>query len=110
MGLHAGLELRGTVESCCSVKAATEDVELIRWDRTELMRLLELNPSIKRTMKAVMAWDIVSKLKSQRVLLASGKVDDPVNWTKKLREQALARYSSILRNMIDHPKYISTMQ
>ena len=68
------MELRGTVESCCSVKAATEDVELIRWDRTELMRLLELNPSIKRTMKAVMAWDIVSKLKSQRVLLASGKV------------------------------------
>lgn len=37
-------------------------------------------------------------------------MDDPVNWTKKLREQALARYSSILRNMIDHPKYISTMQ
>ena len=94
--------MRGTVESCCSVKAATEDVELIRWDRTELMRLLELNPSIKRTMKAVMAWDIVSKLKSQRVLLASGKVREENTQTsqkKKYRQSHIIKIVVLLRTI-----------
>ena len=88
--------MRGTVESCCSVKAATEDVELIRWDRTELMRLLELNPSIKRTMKAVMAWDIVSKLKSQRVLLASGKVREENTQTSQKKKYRLSRIKIVV--------------
>ena len=122
MGLHAGLGLRGTVKSCCSVRAAATAspkdgsgngnngknvVRLIRWDRTELMRMLRYNKSIDRSLKAVMSWDIVSKLKSQRVLLASGKIDDPERWTKKRREQNLDRYRAILRNMLQHPKYLN---
>lgn len=107
MGIHAGLGLRGTVTSCCSVKAASEDVQLIKWDRTELMHLLELHTSIDRALKAVMSWDIVSKLKSQRVLLASGKIDDPERWTVKRREQSLTRYKAILRNMLAHPGYLN---
>jgi CRP-like cAMP-binding protein len=108
MGLHAGLGLRGTVTSCCSVKAASDEgVELVRWDRTELMHLLELHKSIDRTLKAVMSWDIVSKLKSQRVLLASGHIDDAEHWTIKRREQSSARYMAILRNMLVHPDYLN---
>mmetsp|Transcript_7071 Transcript_7071/g.14439 ORF Transcript_7071/g.14439 Transcript_7071/m.14439 type:complete len:472 (-) Transcript_7071:393-1808(-) len=107
MGLHAGLGLRGTVTSCCSVSAASGGVKLVRWDRTELMHLLELHASIDRALKAVMSWDIVSKLKSQRVLLASGKIDDPERWTRKRREQSLARYGAILQNMLAHPQYLN---
>jgi len=107
MGLHAGLGLRGTVTSCCSVKAASKYVQLVRWDRTELMHLLDLHKSIDRSLKAVMSWDIVSKLKSQRVLLASGTIDDPERWTVKRREQSLSRYTAILRNMLVHPDYLN---
>jgi len=107
MGLHAGLGLRGTVTSCCSVKATSEEVELVRWDRTELMHLLELHKSIERSLKAVMSWDIVSKLKSQRVLLTSGHIDDAEHWTKKRREQNIARYATIVRNMTTHPDYLT---
>lgn len=107
MGLHAGLGLRGSVTSCCSVKAASMDVQLVRWDRTELMHLLELHKSIDRALRAVVSWDIVSKLKSQRVLLTSGKIDDPERWTEKRREQSLARYTAILKNMLAHPGYLN---
>jgi len=108
MGLHAGLGLRGSVKSCCSVIAESNDgVELVRWDRTELMRLLEFHKSIEQALKAVMSWDIVSKLKSQRVLLASGHIDDPERWTLKRREQSLARYKAILCNMLKHPNYLN---
>mmetsp|Transcript_2239 Transcript_2239/g.4125 ORF Transcript_2239/g.4125 Transcript_2239/m.4125 type:complete len:576 (+) Transcript_2239:228-1955(+) len=106
-GLHAGLGLRGSVPSCCTVSAATDNVEVLRWDRTELMRLLELHKSIERALKAVMSWDIVSKLKSQRSLLASGKITDVERWTEKRREQTLARYKAILQNMLSHPDYLN---
>merc|ERR1712207_82271 len=84
-----------------------EGVTLVRWDRTELMRMLRYHKSIDRSLEAVMSWDIVSKLKSQRVLLASGKIDDPERWTVKRREQSLARYQAILRNMLAHPRYLN---
>ncbi|KAG7340151.1 Popeye conserved region protein [Nitzschia inconspicua] len=106
-GLHAGLGLRGSVESCCTVVAASDDVEVLRWDRTELMRLLEIHKSIERALKAVMSWDIVSKLKSQRDLLASGKIDNVERWTQKRREQTLSRYKAILHNMLAHPDYLN---
>ena len=109
MGMHAGLGLRGTVTSCCTVKAVASPggVHLLRWDRTELMHLLELNKSIYRALQACLSWDIVSKLKSQRVLLASGRIEDPERWTVKRREQSLARYSAILKNMLAHPGYLN---
>jgi len=107
MGLHAGLGLRGSVTSCCGVTAASPTVTLVAWDRTELMHLLDLHTSIERALKAVLSWDIVSKLKSQRVLLASGHVHDAETWTIKRREQSLARYEAILRNMLAHPRYLN---
>ena len=106
-GMHAGLGLRGTVTSCCTVKAVGGVVYMLRWDRTELMHLLELNKSMYRALQACLSWDIVSKLKSQRVLLASGHIDDPERWTVKRREQSLARYSAILQNMLAHPGYLN---
>eukprot|EP00980_Cylindrotheca_fusiformis_P008492 scaffold1804_cov125-Cylindrotheca_fusiformis.AAC.3 len=106
-GLHAGLLLRGVVCSCCSIIANEDDVVILRWDRTELMYLLDIHKNMRRALKAVMSWDIVSKLKSQRSLLASGIVKDPEEWTRKRREQTLARYRGILRNMLTHPQYLN---
>jgi CRP-like cAMP-binding protein len=109
-GLHAGLGLRGAVTSCCSVVAVTDDVELLRWDRTELMRLLELDNSLERALRSIMSWDIVSKLKSQRELLSSGVITDPEKWTVKRKEQTLSRYKAILQNMLAHPGYLKKRQ
>lgn len=106
-GLHAGLLLRGNVNSCCSVIANTDDVMVIRWDRTELMHLLEVDKNIQRAVKAVLSWDIVSKLKSQRHLLAAGRVNDVDVWTRKRGEQTLHRYKAILHNMLSHPNYLN---
>jgi CRP-like cAMP-binding protein len=108
-GLHAGLLLRGNVNSCCSVISNSDNVQLLRWDRTELMHLLEVDKNIRRAMKAVMSWDIVSKLKSQRLLLASGEIssNDAEEWTKKRREQTVHRYKAILHNMLAHPNYLN---
>lgn len=106
-GLHAGLLLRGNVNSCCSVIADSDDVEVIRWDRTELMYLMEANKNILRALKAVMSWDIVSKLKSQRFMLASGQVMDAEEWNNKRKEQTVARYKGILKNVLAHPAYLN---
>jgi len=112
MGMHAGLGLRGRVTSCCTVKAVASPggVHLLRWDRTELMHFLELHKSTYRALQACLSWDIVSKLKSQRVLLASGHIKDPERWTIKRREQSLARYTAILRNMLSHPGYLNELK
>jgi len=106
-GLHAGLLLRGNVNSCCSVIANSDKVEVLAFDRTELMYLMEVNKNIQRALKAVMSWDIVSKLKSQRNLLSSGKVKDPEEWTNKRRQQTLHRYKGILKNVLLHPAYLN---
>jgi CRP-like cAMP-binding protein len=106
-GLHAGLLLRGNIDSCCDVISNSDDVTLLRWDRTELMHLLEVNTNIQRALKAVMSWDIVSKLKSQRALLESGIIVDPEEWTRKRREQTMDRYKNILHNMLWHPQYLN---
>jgi CRP-like cAMP-binding protein len=106
-GLHAGLLLRGNVTSCCDVIANDDDVVVLTWDRTDLMHLLEVDKNMQKSMKAVMSWDIVSKLKSQRVLMSSGLVSDPEAWTIKRREQTLHRYKSILSNMLAHPQYLN---
>jgi hypothetical protein len=73
------------------------------------MHLLEIDRNIRRALKAVMSWDIVSKLKSQRLLLASGEVraNDAEEWTKKRGEQTLHRYKAILHNMLAHPNYLN---
>ena len=106
-GLHAGLLLRGNVSSCCDVKANDDSVTVLSWDRTDLMHLLEVDTNMQKSMKAVMSWDIVSKLKSQRFLMSSGAVTDPELWTRKRSEQTLHRYKSILSNMLAHPQYLN---
>jgi len=68
---------------------------------------MEVNKNIQRALKAVMSWDIVSKLKSQRNLLSSGKVKDPEEWTNKRRQQTLHRYKGILKNVLLHPAYLN---
>jgi hypothetical protein len=105
-GLHAGLYLRGTVESSCDVVASSEEVKMISWNRNQLVHLLEIDAHIRRSLKAVLSWDIVSKLKSQRVLLSSGIIEDPERWTYLRREQSWHRYAAILHNMLSHPKYL----
>eukprot|EP00934_Nitzschia_sp_Nitz4_P005254 Nitzschia sp. Nitz4//scaffold74_size92883//17280//18656//NITZ4_004815-RA/size92883-processed-gene-0.27-mRNA-1//-1//CDS//3329557571//5244//frame0 len=106
-GLHAGLLLRGNVNSCCDVVASSDKVTVLTWDRTELMHLLEIDKNIQHAIKAVMSWDIVSKLKSQRHLLAKREIEDPEIWTIKRREQTLSRYKAILSNMLAHPDYLN---
>lgn len=105
-GLHAGLLLRGSLESCCTIMAIEDDTVVLRWNRTQLMQLLDNDQSIRRSLKAILSWDIVSKLKSQRVLLTSGVVLNAEEWTKFRREQGLHRYAAILHNMLQHPKYL----
>ena len=61
-GLHAGLMLPDSVESCCKIEAES-DVRVLAWDRTELVDLLNRDPHVKRSIKAVLSWDIVRKLK-----------------------------------------------
>jgi CRP-like cAMP-binding protein len=105
-GLHAGLLLRGRVESCCTIMANADDTVVLRWNRTKLMHLLDIDQSIRRSLKAILSWDIVSKLKSQRVILSSGLIQDPEGWTKLRREQGFHRYAAILHNMLQHPQYL----
>ena len=106
-GLHAGLLLRGNVESCCTIIAKTDDVTVIRWNRTELTHLLEVDKNIRRSLKAVLSWDIIEKLKHQRVLLKTGKITNPDEWTQKRQDQSQHRYGSILHNMLSHPQYLN---
>ena len=113
-GLHAGLLLPGSVESNCSIIAKREEypndksvgkVKVLRWDRTELMDLLNNNKGLRRSLKVTLSWDIIRKLKGQRQLLIEHKVDDPELWTQKRNEQNEVRYAAILQNMLQHPDY-----
>lgn len=98
-GLHAGLMLPGSVESCCKIEAES-DVRVLTWDRTELVELLNRSPHVRRSLKAVLSWDIVRKLKTQRTLLSAGIIDDPEAWTLRRHEQTEHRYASILKNLL----------
>jgi hypothetical protein len=104
-GLHAGLLLPGKVESCCSIVAATSGHTMC-WERNELMDLLHRERGLRRALKAALSWDIVRKLKGQRLLLASGHVQDPDQWTQRRTEQSQHRYAAILQNMLAHPEYL----
>ena len=98
-GLHAGLMLPGSVDSCCAIEAES-DVRVLSWNRTELMDLLHRSPHLRRSLKAVLSWDIVRKLKAQRIMLASGVIDDPEGWTHRRHEQGEHRYAAILKNLL----------
>lgn len=104
-GLHAGLMLYGKVESCCTI-VASENTKVLTWDRNELMDFLEREKAVRSALKAALSWDIIRKLKGQRLLLAEGKIDDPELWTQKRNEQNNHRYAAILQNMLYHPQYL----
>jgi len=115
-GLHSGLLLPDAVESCCSIVVKSQTCHMLSWDRNELMDLLHREPPLRRSLKAALSWDIISKLKSQRHLLllnnradddedydgASAIIDDPDLWTQKRNEQSVHRYSSV-RALLLHP-------
>lgn len=103
-GLHAGLLLKGSVESCCTIVASNscKRVRCLVWNRTELIELLNREGGLKRSLKAALSWDIVRKLKGQRQSLTDHKVKDPTLWTLKRKEQSEDRYAAILQNIVQH--------
>jgi hypothetical protein len=117
-GLHAGLMLGGTIESCASIvvgkkfhpekdktkSTGKQKVRCIRWNRDELIELLQNDKPLKNALKAALSWDIVRKLKLQRHMLIEGRVQDPQAWTKKREDQGISRYAAILQNMLRHPE------
>lgn len=106
-GLHAGLLIPGSVESCCTI-VADKDSRVLEWDRTELITLLERDSTVRRAWQAAVSWDVVRKLKFQRTLLSRGLIDDPEEWTKRRNEQTQHRYSAILQNILLHPKLLES--
>lgn len=106
-GLHAGLLLKGEVESCCTIVGNAETTRVLTWDRTELMDLMEKYPGIRSWVKTSLSWDIVRKLKEQRALQASGEIEDPDEWTERRNRQTQHRYTAILSNILSHhPQYL----
>lgn len=104
-GLHAGLLLPGKIESCCTVVADSQ-ARILSWRRDELVHLMHRNSGVRRSLKAILSWDIVRKLKAQRYLLASGIIDDPEEWTERRTRQNFHRYLGILDNVLKHPQYL----
>ena len=123
-GLHAGLHLRGGIEACSTIvvappfdptgsnntKSARKNrVRCLRWDRSELMDLLESDKKLATELKAALSWDIVSKLKAQRQMLTEGRVKNPTAWTKKREDQGNSRYAAILQNMLANQEQFRDM-
>lgn len=110
-GLHAGLLLTNSLESCCTIAAATsmnssnqggaKRVSCLVWNRTELIELLKREASLRRSLKAALSWDIVRKLKGQRNSITDHKVKDPALWTLKRKEQSDDRYAAIVQNIVN---------
>jgi CRP-like cAMP-binding protein len=101
VALHAGLFLPGDVESCCTV-VADASTTVMTWERDELIGLMRQNAGLRRSLKAIFSWDLVRKLKTQRMLLAAGKIEDPEEWTRLRNEQTKHRYMAILQNFLSH--------
>lgn len=135
-GLHAGLMLTGSIESCGTIvcgppfdptdsqnnnnnnnNTITQNhhrrdnrVRCLRWNRDKLMELLENDKGLRNALQAALSWDIVRKLKMQRKMLSEGRVKNPTVWTKKREDQGISRYASILQNiMLRHPEEFGDM-
>lgn len=99
-GIHVGLLIPGGIESCCAVQAdnAEEVTRVLCWDRTELVHLMQVHDGLRRSLKAIMSWDIVRKLKAQRSLLHH--IDDPDQWTDRRQQQTHHRYAAIIHAIL----------
>lgn len=115
-GLHAGLMLDGSIESCCTIVATAgpngKKTKCLRWNRTELVELLKRERVLRRALQAVLTWDIVRKLKGQRQSLAEHRKEilDTELWTKKRNEQNEDRYAGILHNIVLHPEKVGNLK
>ena len=111
-GIHAGLLLPGKIDSSCAIVADgggdgnSNVTRVLCWDRTELVHLMELNEGLRRSLKAVLSWDIVRKLKAQRLLLTENHIDDPEEWTERRHQQTTLRYTAILHAVLQQPKLL----
>jgi len=111
-GIHAGLLLPGKIESCCSIVADGDGenegskTRVLQWDRTELVHLMQLHEGVRRSIKAILSWDIVRKLKAQRSLLKENVIDDAEDWTDLRNRQTAHRYAAILHAILQHPKLL----
>jgi CRP-like cAMP-binding protein len=103
-GIHIGMMIPGKIESCGTVVADSETTRLLCWDRTELITLLESHEGVRRSLKAILSWDVIRKLKAQRFLLED--MDDPEAWTARRKEQTRHRYAAILHAILQHPQYL----
>ncbi|KAL7524175.1 hypothetical protein ACHAXR_000465, partial [Thalassiosira sp. AJA248-18] len=123
-GLHAGLMLRGRIESCGTIVVGPpfdptgqnnvtsnkkNRVRCLKWNRSELMDLLENDRGLRNALQAALSWDIVRKLKMQRHMLTEGRVKNPTAWTKKREDQGISRYAAILQNMLQRPEEFADM-
>ena len=111
VGLHAGILLPGKVESCCTIVADGDGkhgnvTRVLCWDRTELVHLMERDQGVRRSVKAILTWDIVRKLKAQRSVLVDHLIDDPEEWTLRRNEQTNHRYAAILHAILCKHKYL----
>jgi hypothetical protein len=109
-GLHAGLKLTGPVESSAKVAAkkdARGRVRCMRFHRTDLINLLEREENLNRSFQSVLGWDIVSKLKAQRSLLARKTLIDgerPQDVIAHRQDQSQYRYAYILHNVLSQQR------
>lgn len=123
-GLHSGLMLKGSIESCGTIvvgppfdptgknnvdSSKKNKVRCIKWNRTELMELLKDDKGLRNALKAAMSWDIVRKLKTQRHMLTEGRVKNATAWTKRREDQGISRYAALLQNMLQHPEDFHNM-
>jgi CRP-like cAMP-binding protein len=125
-GLHVGLTVPGAINSCCTI-IATEDMEeeeltdrdastvatCLCWDRNQLIRLMDKETGLRRSIKAVLSWDIIRKLKAQRFMKVMNENDDEGGLdalTARRMEQNLHRYVAILENVLAHPDQIVLRQ
>lgn len=111
IGIHAGLLLPGKIESCCTIVADGDGkggdiTRVLCWDRTELVHLMELYQGVRRSLKSILSWDIVRKLKAQRLLLVEHLIDDPEEWTARRNRQTNHRYAAILQAVLHKQQYL----
>lgn len=105
-GLHIGMRLTGSVESSGGVVSRGK-CRCIKWDRTELMELLDIEKDLRRSFLSALSWDIIGKLKGQRRLLMNGKVKFAEQWTEKRNNQSDHRYASLLKNILSRSEGLS---
>jgi len=98
-GLHIGLKLTGAVESSGTVIARGR-CQTISWERDELWNLLDQEKDLKRSFLSALSWDIIGKLKSQRLYLMRKDVKNSDLWTEKRNSQSDSRYAAILKNIL----------